>query len=195
MSDQVNPAVTLSLLAMRKLDVLRAVVYMVAQCLGACLGASALYLALPLKATAEHFVNRVSFLNVLNTLHTFLLNISSVAVPPLKLTQVPIDLNAVQALCIEILCTFQMVFTIFSVEEQRRRESVEPGNLAIGFSHTAGVLLGVRERQEDSWNFFLTQMALQMYLYPVFLTFFLQLSYILSHYHPNFNGSAGILCD
>uniref|UniRef100_A0A3Q2PSK5 Aquaporin AQPAe.a-like n=1 Tax=Fundulus heteroclitus TaxID=8078 RepID=A0A3Q2PSK5_FUNHE len=106
---QVNPAVTLSLLATRKLDVLRALVYMVAQCLGACLGTSVLYLALPVKATAGHFVNRV-----------------------------PIDLNAAQALCIEVLCTFQMVFTVFSVEEQRRRESVEPGNLAIGFAHTAG---------------------------------------------------------
>nr|QKE23041.1 aquaporin 14 [Xiphophorus maculatus] len=112
---QVNPAVTLSLLATRKLDALRGVVYMVAQCLGACVGASALYLALPLKATAEHFVNRV-----------------------------PADLNAAQALCIEVLCTFQMVFTIFSVEEQKRKESVEPGNLAIGLSHTAGVLIGAR---------------------------------------------------
>lgn len=40
---------------------LRALVYITAQCLGACLGAGALYLALPLKTTAEHFVNKVSF--------------------------------------------------------------------------------------------------------------------------------------
>lgn len=58
--DQVNPAVTLSLLATRRLDVLRASVYITAQCLGASLGAGALYLALPLKTTADHFVNRVS---------------------------------------------------------------------------------------------------------------------------------------
>lgn len=57
---QVNPAVTLSLLATRRVDVLRAVVYIAAQCLGAFLGAGALYLALPLKTTADHFVNRVS---------------------------------------------------------------------------------------------------------------------------------------
>uniref|UniRef100_A0A1A8RJL3 Aquaporin 14 n=1 Tax=Nothobranchius rachovii TaxID=451742 RepID=A0A1A8RJL3_9TELE len=112
---QVNPAVTLSLLATRKLDVLRALVYVSAQCLGACLGTLALYLALPLKTTADHFVNKV-----------------------------PIELNAAQALGIEMLCTFEMVFTIFSVEEQRRRESPEPGNLAIGLAHTAGVLIGVR---------------------------------------------------
>ncbi|XP_036960772.1 aquaporin-4 isoform X3 [Acanthopagrus latus] len=86
-----------------------------AQCLGASLGAGALYLALPLKTTADHFVNRV-----------------------------PIELNAAQALGIEVLCTFQMVFTVFSVEDQRRRECTEPGNLAIGLAHTAGVLIGAR---------------------------------------------------
>lgn len=60
LSDQVNPALTLSLLATRRLDVLRALVYITAQCLGAFLGAGALYLALPLKTTADHFVNKVS---------------------------------------------------------------------------------------------------------------------------------------
>nr|QKE23082.1 aquaporin 14 [Echeneis naucrates] len=112
---QVNPAVTLSLLATRRLDVLRALVYIAAQCLGASLGAGALYLALPRKSTAEHFVNKV-----------------------------PIELYAAQALGIEVLCTFQMVLTVFSVDEQRRRESPEPGNLAIGLAHSAGVFIGGR---------------------------------------------------
>nr|QKE23134.1 aquaporin 14 [Stylephorus chordatus] len=112
---QVNPAVTLSLLATRKIDLLRALVYIGAQCLGAFLAAGALYLALPRKSTADVFVNRV-----------------------------PIDVNAAQALSMEVLCTFQMVFTIFSVEEQRRNESTEPGNLGIGLSHTAGVMIGAR---------------------------------------------------
>ncbi|XP_061760558.1 aquaporin-4 [Nerophis ophidion] len=112
---QVNPAVTLALLATRRLDVLTAVVYITAQCLGACLGSGALYLALPLKSDADFFVNKV-----------------------------PIELNAAQALGIEVLCTFQLVFTVFSVEDQRRRESSEPGNLAIGLAHTAGVMIGAR---------------------------------------------------
>lgn len=59
---QVNPALTLSLLATRKLNVLRAFVYVFAQCLGASLGAGALYLALPRKSAADHFVSKVSFL-------------------------------------------------------------------------------------------------------------------------------------
>ena len=58
-------------------------------------------------------------------------------------SQVPVDGNAAQALGMEVLCTFSMVFTIFSVEEQRRRESTEPGNLGIGLAHTAGVMIAV----------------------------------------------------
>ncbi|KAM4610973.1 aquaporin-4 [Polymixia lowei] len=112
---QINPAVTLAMLATRKQDVLRTLVYIVAQCLGAFLAAGALYLALPLKPTADHFVNKV-----------------------------PMDVNAAQALGMEFLCTFQMAFTVFSVEDQRRRESTEPGNLGIGLAHTAGVLIAAR---------------------------------------------------
>ncbi|KAM8829930.1 aquaporin-4 isoform 3-T3 [Synchiropus picturatus] len=121
---QVNPAVTLALLATRRLEVLQALVYISAQCLGASLGAGALYLALPVKTNAEHFVNKV-----------------------------PLELNAAQALAAEILCTFQMVFTVFSVEEQNRRENPVPGNLAIGFAHTAGVLIGVLRGQHESSTF------------------------------------------
>ncbi|XP_061077041.1 aquaporin-4 [Conger conger] len=108
---QVNPAVTLAFLATRRLDLLRAVAYILAQCLGATLGTGILYLALPLKSSAECYVNKVSS-----------------------------EGNAGQALGMEALATFQLVFTIFSVEEQRRREGSEPGNLAIGFSLSAGIL-------------------------------------------------------
>nr|QKE23125.1 aquaporin 14 [Trachyrincus scabrus] len=112
---QVNPAVTLSFLATKKIDLVRALVYVGAQCLGAFLATGALYLALPRKSTAEVFVNRV-----------------------------PVDGNAAQAVGMEMLCTFSMVFTIFSVEEQRRRESTEPGNLGIGLAHTASVMIAAR---------------------------------------------------
>lgn len=67
--------------------------------------------------------------------------ISILWTPSLK---VPLDLNAGQALGIEVLCTFQMVFTVFAVCDQKRRECIEPGNLAIGLAHSTGVLLGVR---------------------------------------------------
>ena len=53
------------------------------------------------------------------------------------------DVNAAQAVGVEVLCTFSMVFAIFSVEEQRRRESTEPSHLGIGLAHTAAVFIGV----------------------------------------------------
>ncbi|KAM9445759.1 aquaporin-4 isoform 2-T2 [Clarias gariepinus] len=107
---QVNPAVTLALLATRKLDALRAMIYVFAQCLGATVGAGILYLVLPLKSAADIYVNKV-----------------------------PMEGNAGQALGMEVLITFQLVFTIFSVEDQRKREECEPGNLAIGCSISAGI--------------------------------------------------------
>ncbi|KAG5281887.1 hypothetical protein AALO_G00049900 [Alosa alosa] len=112
---QVNPAVTLAFLATRRLEALRALVYVAAQCLGATLGTGILYLALPQKSTAESFANKV-----------------------------PMEVNAGQALGMEMLATFQLVFTIFSVEDQRRREGAEPGNLAIGFSLSAGIFTAGR---------------------------------------------------
>lgn len=51
--------------------------------------------------------------------------------------------NAGQALGMEVLVTFQLVFTIFSVEAQRKREECEPGNLAIGCSLSAGIFTAV----------------------------------------------------
>lgn len=78
--DQVNPAVTLSLLATRRLDVPRALLYIAIQCLGASLAAGALYLALPIKTTADHFVNKVSFPNTCVLLCTVFLSIPVVFV-------------------------------------------------------------------------------------------------------------------
>nr|QKE23182.1 aquaporin 14 [Sardina pilchardus] len=112
---QVNPAVTLAFLATRRLEALRALVYVAAQCLGATLGTGILYLALPQKSTADSFANKV-----------------------------PMEVNAGQALGMEMLATFQLVFTIFSVEDQRRQEGAEPGNLAIGFSLSAGIFTAGR---------------------------------------------------
>ncbi|XP_071991119.1 aquaporin-4-like isoform X2 [Engystomops pustulosus] len=54
-------------------------------------------------------------------------------------TTVSTEGNAGQALGMEIISTFQLAFTVFAVDD-RRRESTEPGSLAIGFSLTAGAL-------------------------------------------------------
>ncbi|KAG2467861.1 AQP4 protein, partial [Polypterus senegalus] len=115
---QVNPAVTLAFLATRKLDILRTASYIIGQCLGATMAAGILYLTIPLKSAARCYVNMINS-----------------------------ESNAGQALGMEVLATFQLVFTIFSVEDHKRREVGEPGNLAIGFSLSAGILTAVRYHQ------------------------------------------------
>uniref|UniRef100_A0A8C8VI61 Aquaporin 14 n=1 Tax=Pelusios castaneus TaxID=367368 RepID=A0A8C8VI61_9SAUR len=56
--------------------------------------------------------------------------------------QVSSEGNAGQAMVMEVFSTFQLTFTIFAVEDQRRRGTGEPGSLAVGFSVTAGALAG-----------------------------------------------------
>nr|QKE23197.1 aquaporin 14 [Chiloscyllium punctatum] len=110
---QVNPAVTLAFLCTRKLDFLQVVSYLLAQCLGAVIGSGIIYMSLPVKSASRHLVNMVSK-----------------------------DGNAGQALAMEIFATFQLVFTIFAVDDHRRREVREPGSLAIALSLTAGIMAG-----------------------------------------------------
>ncbi|XP_030051098.1 lens fiber major intrinsic protein isoform X2 [Microcaecilia unicolor] len=110
---QVNPAVTVAFLCTRKLDLLHCLAYMMAQCLGATFAAGIFYLTVP-QSAAGHLATRVRS-----------------------------DCNAGHALGMELFSTFQLVFTIFAVEDHRRRELGEPGSLAIGFSLTAGALTSV----------------------------------------------------
>lgn len=150
LADQVNPALTFAMFATRKLSGLKALVYIVAQCLGAFLGAGAVYLALPSKDHIKTFVNKVSSSEIspstLNDFEMFCYHVTIYILwSPLPPAQVPTELNAGQALGIEVLCTFQMVFTVFAVCDQKRRDCIEPGNLAIGFAHSTGALLGVRK--------------------------------------------------
>ncbi|XP_042303521.1 aquaporin-4-like [Sceloporus undulatus] len=107
---QVNPALTMAFLCTRKLDVLHAATYILAQCLGAILASGFFYLVLPTSAIG-HLVTKVST-----------------------------ERNAGQALGMEVFSTFQLALTIFAVEDHRRREMGEPGILAIGFSVIAGAL-------------------------------------------------------
>ncbi|KAJ1160454.1 hypothetical protein NDU88_000956 [Pleurodeles waltl] len=110
---QVNPAITMALLCTRRVDLLHAVAYILAQCLGATLASGMFYLLTP-QTAVSYLVTRVSS-----------------------------DGNAGQALVLEVFSTFQLAFTIFAVEDHRRREVAEPGPLAIGFSLTAGALTAV----------------------------------------------------
>ncbi|KAG1927893.1 aquaporin-4 isoform M23 [Pimephales promelas] len=82
---------------------------------GGILATGLMYLSLPLKSTAQNYINKV-----------------------------PVDMNAGQALVMEMLATFVLGFTVFSVEDQRRREINEPGNLAIGFAVITAIFIAGR---------------------------------------------------
>ncbi|XP_068123669.1 aquaporin-4-like [Hyperolius riggenbachi] len=107
---QLNPAITAALICARKLDLLHGLAFAVAQILGSTCASAIFYLFLP-----------ASTLNQLNT-------------------RVSRDGNAGQAMVMEVLSTFQLAFTIFAVDDRRRRDVTEPGSVAIGFSVIAGAL-------------------------------------------------------
>ncbi|MEE6471545.1 hypothetical protein FKM82_009299 [Ascaphus truei] len=107
---QLNPAITSALVCARKLDLLHGVAFAVAQCLGATCASALFFLSVP-TSVSNQLVTRVSSKG-----------------------------NAGQALGMEIFSTFQLAFTIFAVDDHRRRDITEPGSLAIGFSLTAGSL-------------------------------------------------------
>ncbi|KAM9320772.1 aquaporin-4-like [Gastrophryne carolinensis] len=107
---QLNPAVTSALVCARKLDLLHGLSFAVAQILGATCASAIFYLFLP----ASDFSQLV--------------------------TRVSSDRNAGHAMVMEVLSTFQLAFTIFAVDDRRRRDMAEPGSIAIGFSVIAGAL-------------------------------------------------------
>ncbi|OCT95706.1 hypothetical protein XELAEV_18013394mg [Xenopus laevis] len=110
---QLNPAITFALVCARKLDLLHGMAFAVAQCVGATCASALFYLCMP-SSVCNQLVTRVSS-----------------------------EGNAGQALAMEIFATFQLAFTIFAVDDRRRRDITEPGSLAIGFSVTAGALTAV----------------------------------------------------
>lgn len=109
-----NPAVTIGLLLTRRIDSQRALVYIIAQLLGGLAGAAALTL------TYRDIVrNRV--------------NLGVPAIGP--------DLNAGNALVMEIILTFVLMFVIFGVAIDHRTGRAISG-LAIGLTITLDIFAG-----------------------------------------------------
>uniref|UniRef100_A0A8C5MCW6 Aquaporin 14 n=1 Tax=Leptobrachium leishanense TaxID=445787 RepID=A0A8C5MCW6_9ANUR len=107
---QLNPAITCALVCARKLDLLHGLAFAIAQCVGAMCSSAIFYVCVP-TYMSNQLVTRVSS-----------------------------ERNAAQALGMEIFSTFQLAFTIFAVDDRKRRDTSEPGSLAIGFSVIAGGL-------------------------------------------------------
>ncbi|XP_075067462.1 aquaporin-4-like [Mixophyes fleayi] len=107
-----NPAVTIALVCTRKITLAKSIFYITAQCLGAVLGAGLLYLITPL--------------NVIG---------------PLGVTVINERLSVGHGLLIELIITFQLVFTICASCDPKNNEK-SPA-LAIGISVVIGHLFAI----------------------------------------------------
>ncbi|XP_014641475.1 PREDICTED: aquaporin-1 isoform X2 [Ceratotherium simum simum] len=109
-----NPAVTLGLLLSCQISILRALMYIIAQCVGAIV------------ATA--ILSGVT---------------SSLPDNSLGRNELAPGVNSGQGLGIEILATLQLVLCVLATTDRRRRDLGGSGPLAIGFSVALGHLLAI----------------------------------------------------
>ncbi|KAM9650375.1 aquaporin-1 isoform 2-T2 [Trichechus inunguis] len=109
-----NPAVTLGLLLSCQISILRAVMYIIVQCVGAIVGTAIL-------------------LGVTSSLPNNSLGRNGL---------VP-GVNSGQGLCIEIIGTLQLVLCVLAITDRRRRDLGGWAPLAIGFSVALGHLLAI----------------------------------------------------
>uniref|UniRef100_A0A3Q3B400 Aquaporin-4 n=1 Tax=Kryptolebias marmoratus TaxID=37003 RepID=A0A3Q3B400_KRYMA len=105
----INPAVTAAMVVTRKLSLAKAVFYVIAQCLGAITGAGILYLVTPAAVRGS-----------------------------LGVTMVNSKISLGHALLIELLITFELVFTVFATCDPKRTDLGGSASLAIGFAVAIG---------------------------------------------------------
>ncbi|XP_078073129.1 aquaporin-4 [Mustelus asterias] len=110
----INPVVTVAMVCTRKLSLAKGFFYIVGQCLGAIAGAGILYLITP-----------------------------SDVMGGLGVTMVNGKLSAGHGLLVELLITFQLVFTIFATCDSRREDLKGSAALAIGLSVVIGHLFAI----------------------------------------------------
>ncbi|KAF3699387.1 Aquaporin-4 [Channa argus] len=110
----INPAVTAAMVVTRKLSLAKALFYMVAQCLGAITGAGILYLVTPAAVRGS-----------------------------LGLTTVNSNISVGHAFLVELLITFELVFTIFATCDPKRTDLSGSASLAIGLAVVIGHLFAI----------------------------------------------------
>ncbi|XP_055481566.1 aquaporin-4 isoform X3 [Psammomys obesus] len=110
----INPAVTVAMVCTRKISIAKSVFYIAAQCLGAIIGAGILYLVTPPSVVGG-----------------------------LGVTTVHGNLTAGHGLLVELIITFQLVFTIFASCDSKRTDVTGSIALAIGFSVAIGHLFAI----------------------------------------------------
>ncbi|KAM9719351.1 aquaporin-4 isoform 2-T2 [Menidia menidia] len=110
----INPAVTAAMVVTRKLSLAKAVFYVVAQCLGAITGAGILYLVTPAAVRGSFGVTAVNS-----------------------------NISVGHALVVELLITFELVFTVFATCDPKRTDLGGSASLAIGLAVTIGHLFAI----------------------------------------------------
>uniref|UniRef100_A0A3B4A604 Aquaporin-4 n=1 Tax=Periophthalmus magnuspinnatus TaxID=409849 RepID=A0A3B4A604_9GOBI len=110
----INPAVTVAMVVTRKLSLAKAVFYVVAQCLGAITGAGLLYMVTPSAVRGGFGVNDINS-----------------------------DISVGHGLVVEIIITFELVFTVFATCDPKRSDLGGSAALAIGLAVAIGHLFGI----------------------------------------------------
>uniref|UniRef100_A0A668VYX7 Aquaporin-4 n=1 Tax=Oreochromis aureus TaxID=47969 RepID=A0A668VYX7_OREAU len=111
----INPAVTVAMVVTRKLSLAKAVFYLLAQCVGAIVGAAVLYGITPASVRGGMGVTEV--------------RAGCISVGT--------------ALVVELFITFQLIFTIFATCDHKRKDLKGSSALAIGLSVCVGHLFAV----------------------------------------------------
>ncbi|XP_022613725.1 aquaporin-4 isoform X1 [Seriola dumerili] len=110
----INPAVTAAMVVTRKLSLAKGLFYVVAQCLGAITGAGILYLVTPAAVRGS-----------------------------LGVTTVNSNISVGHGLLVELLITFELVFTVFATCDPKRTDLGGSAGLAIGFAVAIGHLFAI----------------------------------------------------
>ncbi|KAM6962823.1 aquaporin-4 [Aplochiton taeniatus] len=110
----INPAVTAAMVVTRKLSLAKGVFYLLAQCLGAVVGAAILYGLTPSSIRGG-----------------------------MGVTAVNQKLSVGHALVVEMVITFELVFTVFATCDPRRADLKGSSALAIGLSVCIGHLFAI----------------------------------------------------
>ncbi|XP_042336889.1 aquaporin-4-like [Plectropomus leopardus] len=110
----INPAVTAAMVVTRKLSLAKAVFYLLAQCVGAIVGAAILYSITPVSVRGG-----------------------------MGITKVNMSISVGNALVVELFITFQLVFTVFATCDNKRNDLKGSSALAIGLSVCIGHLFAI----------------------------------------------------
>ncbi|XP_037643706.1 aquaporin-4-like isoform X1 [Sebastes umbrosus] len=110
----INPAVTAAMVVTRKLSLAKGLFYVVAQCLGGITGAGILYLVTPAAFRGSFGVTTVNS-----------------------------NISLGHALLVELLITFELVFTVFATCDPKRTDLGGSASLSIGFAVAIGHLFAI----------------------------------------------------